>query len=343
MDCFYAAVEMRDDPSLCELPLAIGGAKERRGVIATCNYVARKFGIRSAMATSQALKLCPHLVLLNGNMAKYRDVSLQIRDIFARFTDKIEPLSLDEAYLDVTQNTEFKGSATLIAQKIRENIATELKLTASAGVAPVKFIAKIASDINKPNGLFVVTPQEVDGFVKRLALGKIPGVGKVTLSKLNQLGLFCGEDVQQYDKNQFISHFGKFGQTLWQRCHGIDESTVNTERVRKSVGVERTLPKDIYTLDECMFVMQSLYDELALRLKRVDNKMQINRQGVKIKFADFQQTTVEHRQYQYDPSHFPPLLQEALLRQQSRGIRLIGLSVGLTTKNDINQQLSFEW
>ena len=339
MDCFYAAVEMRDNPSLCNVPLAIGGAKEKRGVIATCNYIARKFGIHSAMPTATALRLCPHLTLLKGNIAKYQEVSHQIRAIFARYTNKIEPLSLDEAYLDVSQTALFQGSATLIAQRIRAEIASELKLTASAGVAPIKFVAKVASDINKPNGLYVVTPKELDSFVKSLALGKIPGVGRVTLSKLNQLGLYCGEDVQQFDKDEFIRLFGKFGEVLWQRCHAIDEREVMVERIRKSVGVERTLASNIYTKQECLAVMQSLFAELETRLQQVDPQMRITRQGIKIKFTDFQQTTVEHRQYVYHSKNFNLLLEEALLRQQARGIRLIGISVGLANKEEVNQQL----
>ena len=179
-DCFYAAVEMRDDPSLVNLPIAIGGKSDRRGVVATCNYKARHFGVHSAMPTGQALKLCPDLVVIPGTMAKYRETALQIRQIFYRYTDKVEPLSLDEAYLDVTDCTECQGSATLIAQQIRAQIATEVGVTASAGVAPNKFLAKVASDLNKPDGQFVITPEEVDDFVQKLEVKRIFGVGKVT-------------------------------------------------------------------------------------------------------------------------------------------------------------------
>lgn len=344
MDCFFAAVEMRDNPLLRTIPLAIGGSSQHRGVISTCNYIARQYGVRSAMPTAQAYKLCPLLTVIPGEMKKYQVVSGEIRAIFARYTDKIEPLSLDEAYLDVSDSSLFRGSATLIAQDIRQAIKSELRLTASAGVAPVKFIAKVASDINKPDGLFVITPDEVAAFVKILPLEKIPGVGKVTLEKLHQLGLYVGGDVQQYDRNSLLQKFGKLGYSLWRRCHGIDERHVESERVRKSVGVEFTLAQDILTYDQCMEVMVSLYAEMERRLKRVCPSMEIARQGVKLKFSDFQQTTVEHRQWQYQQGYFPALLKEALTRQQGRGVRLIGLHVGLKTDEtrDI-AQLSFDW
>lgn len=164
MDCFFAAVEMRDDPSLRDIPLAIGGSADRRGVISTANYPARRYGVHSAMSTAMALKLCPHLKLLPGRMAAYKEASLHIREIFARYTSLIEPLSLDEAYLDVTDCTQCNGSATLIAQEIRQAIAEELNLTASAGIAPIKFLAKIASELNKPNGQYVITPAQVPAF-----------------------------------------------------------------------------------------------------------------------------------------------------------------------------------
>lgn len=344
MDCFYAAVEMRDNPDLRAIPLAIGGAANRRGVISTCNYIARKFGVHSAMPTAQARKLCPLLTVIPGDMNKYKTVSAQIQAIFSRYTRKVEPLSLDEAYLDVTDSLLFKGSATLIAQDIRRVIQSELGLTASAGVAPVKFIAKVASDINKPDGLFVITPDEIAAFVQTLPLEKIPGVGKVTLVKLHQLGLYVGGDVQQYDRNTLLTQFGKLGYSLWMRCHGIDQRHVETERIRKSVGVERTLPEDIQTDQQCLAVMFSLYGEMERRLQRVCPSMEIARQGVKLKFSDFQQTTVEHRQKQYDQAYFPTLLKEGLARQQGRGIRLIGLTVGLNTEDELNHsQLSFEW
>lgn len=342
MDCFYAAVEMRDNPALRDIPIAIGGRSEQRGVVSTCNYLARKYGIHSAMPTAQAMKLCPHLTLVRGRMDIYRQVSQQIRAIFARYTDKIEPLSLDEAYLDVSDCEMLHGSATLIAQHIRQAIEQELQLTASAGVAPVKFIAKVASDLNKPNGQYVVTPEQVDDFVAELKLEKIPGVGKVTIQKLHQQGLYVGRDVQNYAQQQLLQQFGKFGQSLWLRAHGIDEREVIVERQRKSVGVERTFNKNIASYDECWQVIEHLHLELEQRLKKVRPQLNIAKQGIKLKFADFQQTTVEHSCPQLDKQQFIPLLTEALTRQQGREIRLIGLSVGLEQGLKA-QQLSFSF
>ncbi|OOF18285.1 MULTISPECIES: DNA polymerase IV [Salinivibrio] len=334
MDCFYAAVEMRDNPALQQVPLAIGGSPDGRGVIATCNYPARRFGIRSAMATAQALKLCPGLTVMRGNMAKYRAVSQQLHAIFHRYTDIIEPLSLDEAYLDVTDCDSHQGSATRIAEAIRHTIRDELSLTASAGVAPIKFLAKVASDINKPDGLCVITPDEVDTFVAELPLQCIPGVGRVTLTKLHELNLFTCRDVQCSDHGELIQRFGKFGQVLWQRAHGIDRRPVQVERIRKSVGVERTLSQDLAALNDCLQWLDTLYEELQRRLEKADANGRICRQGVKLKFNDFQTTTVAHRCERLDRGLFDTLLHEAFYRGEGRAVRLIGLSVGLGDDND---------
>ncbi|GAB5379895.1 MAG: DNA polymerase IV [Aliiglaciecola sp.] len=337
MDCFYAAVEMRDNPHLRNLPIAIGGSKDRRGVISTCNYPARKFGVRSAMATAHALKLCPDLVMVPGRMSLYVEVSRQIREIFSRYTDKIEPLSLDEAYLDVSDCTLFSGSATLIAQDIRKSIVEETGLTASAGVAPCKFVAKIASDENKPNGICVITPDKLDEFVKALPLGKIPGVGKVTVQKLHNLGLYTCEDVRAYPLEQLVKRFGKFGPVIWNRSHAIDDRDLSLSRERKSVGVERTLSEDIDSKEACLEVMETLYPKLEERLQSARGNMRIQSQGVKLKFSDFQQTTVEHRCAELTKDYFVELLEEAYSRKAQRGIRLVGLHVGLPSKTKFQQ------
>ncbi|MFA0079506.1 DNA polymerase IV [Vibrio artabrorum] len=343
LDCYYAAVEARDNPSLRGIPLAIGGSQYGRGVLSTCNYEARKFGIRSAMPTGQALKLCPNLTVVPGDMEKYKSVSKQIQAIFLRYTDVIEPLSLDEAYLDVTGSPYFNGSATLIAQDIRKTIETELQLTASAGVAPIKFVAKIASDINKPNGICVIPPGQIESFVEDLSLGKIPGVGKVTLEKLNKLGLYKGRDVKAYDQSLLLKQFGKFGQSLWEKCHGIDNREIETSRVRKSVGVEKTFNTDIFTQQECHSAIERLYPSLLSRLEKASPEKKIIKQGMKLKFDDFKQTTVEHKKNTLDKVFFNELLEEALKRQKGRGIRLIGLSVGLDTEQKNKEQMSFDW
>jgi len=330
MDCFFAAVEMRDNPSLRDIPIAIGGSEKQRGVISTANYPARKFGVHSAMSTAMALKLCPHLTVLRGRYDAYKEASAHIRDIFSRYTALIEPLSLDEAYLDVTDSLHCQGSATLIAREIRDTIQQELNLTASAGIAPIKFLAKIASDMNKPNGQFVITPQQMPDFLLALPLAKIPGVGKVTARKLEEMGLNPCADVQKTDLVTLLRRFGKFGRVLWERSNGIDDREVITTRERKSLGVERTLSEDIHSWEACLEIIDLLYDELARRLDNIKPDRQIARQGVKLKFTDFQQTTQEHV--------WPVLNKDDLIavarstwdeRRAGRGVRLVGLHVTL--------------
>jgi DNA polymerase-4 len=336
MDCFYAAVEMRDNPSLQTKPIAIGGSADRRGVIATCNYPAREFGVRSAMATATALRLCPNLVLVNGRMDEYKKVSDHIKQIFLRYTDQIEPLSLDEAFLDVTDSELFGGSATYIAEDIRRTIFEETGLTASAGVAPIKFVAKVASDENKPNGICVINPSQLDSFVKQLPLKKIPGVGKVTLEKLNKLGLFKCEDIRNFPIEKLHKHFGKFGASLWKRAHAIDERRLSTNRIRKSIGVERTLDKDLVSLEECEAVILKLLPKLH---ERMDTKKHrpIKSLGVKLKFDDFQQTTVEQQSVKVSEQLFIDLLAKAFERREGRNVRLVGLHVSLSEKLNTDQ------
>lgn len=330
MDCFYAAIEMRDNPALKEIPIAVGGDASRRGVICTANYPARRFGVRSAMSTATALRLCPHLKVLPGHMALYKETSIKIRQIFARYTDLIEPLSLDEAYLDVSHSQHCYGSATLIAQEIRQSIFDELNLTASAGVAPIKFVAKIASDINKPNGQFVVTPAGLDDFILKLPLNKIPGVGKVTFMRLQEMGLETCADVRRTDVVALVKTLGKFGQNLWERSHGIDERQINPDRLRKSVGVERTLAQDINSWDECLLLLDDLYTELEKRLFKVKPDLRIARQGVKLKFDDFQLTTQEHTHPILEKKDLVELAYQAWHERRSgRGVRLVGFHVTL--------------
>ncbi|MGF1740984.1 DNA polymerase IV [Vibrio profundum] len=339
MDCFYAAVEMRDNPDYRNRPLAVGGRENQRGVLSTCNYEARKFGIRSAMPTGQAMKLCPKLLVVPGRMDVYRQISQHIRSIFSRYTQRIEPLSLDEAFLDVTDSEHCQGSATLIAEAIRRDIWHELNLTASAGVAPIKFLAKVASDLNKPNGQYVVTPAQVQSVIDGLTLNKIPGVGKVGLEKLNKAGYFTCLDIRTGDYRTILQQFGRLGSSLWKRSQGIDNREVVVERQRKSVGVERTFTQNIFSYQECWQVIESkLFPELERRLAKVEKD--IVKQGIKMKFADFTLTTIEHGQAQLELEDFKTLLRDILKRQQGREIRLMGLTVML--KPDAKQkQLSF--
>ena len=339
MDCFYAAVEMRDNPDYRNRPLAVGGRENQRGVLSTCNYEARKFGIRSAMPTGQAMKLCPELLVVPGRMDVYRQISQHIRSIFARYTQRIEPLSLDEAFLDVTDSEHCQGSATLIAEAIRRDIWQELNLTASAGVAPIKFLAKVASDLNKPNGQYVVTPDQVQSVIDDLTLNKIPGVGKVGLEKLNKAGYFTCLDIRTGDYRTILQQFGRLGSSLWKRSQGIDNREVVVERQRKSVGVERTFTQNIFSYQECWQVIESkLFPELERRLAQVEKD--IVKQGIKMKFADFTLTTIEHGQAQLELEDFKTLLRDILKRQQGREIRLMGLTVMLKPESK-QKQLSF--
>lgn len=341
MDCFYAAVEMRDNPEYRDRPLAVGGHEKQRGVLSTCNYEARKYGVRSAMPTAQALKLCPQLLVVPGRMSVYKDVSRKIHAIFQRYTSIIEPLSLDEAFLDVTNVSICHGSATLIAQAIRQDIWQELELTASAGVAPVKFLAKVASDINKPNGQFVVTPENVQITVDKLPLEKIPGVGKVSLEKLHQAGFYLCEDIKNSDYRELLRKFGRLGASLWKKSHGIDNREVVVERERKSVGVERTFSHNISTYEECWQVIEDkLFPELDMRLTKASPDRAIIKQGIKVKFADFQLTTIEHIHPKLELDDFKQLLDDVLKRQKGREIRLLGLSVMLKPEQQ-SKQLSF--
>ena len=317
MDCFYAAVEMRDNPSYRNRPLAVGGHEKQRGVLSTCNYEARKFGIRSAMPTGKALQLCPNLLVVPGRMSVYVEISKKIREIFSRYTSIIEPLSLDEAFLDVTDSKQCHGSATLIAEAIRHDIWNELNLTASAGIAPIKFLAKVASDMNKPNGQFVIPPQDVQAVIDELPLEKIPGVGKVSIEKLHQAGFFTCKDIKESDYRDLLLRFGRQGASLWKRSHGVDDREVIIERERKSVGVERTFTQNISTYEECWQVIEDkLFPELETRLEKASPSKAIIKQGIKLKFADFQQTTIEHIHASLDREHFKELLSEILKRQQ---------------------------
>ena len=338
MDAFFASVEMRDFPQYRHIPLAVGGDEKQRGVISTCNYEARKYGVRSAMPTALAKKLCPQLTVIPGRMQVYKDTSAKIRAIFARYTDLIEPLSLDEAYLDVTHCQLHHGSATLIAEAIRDEIRSELRLTASAGVAPIKFLAKIASDMNKPDGQFVITPREVQSVIDQLPLGKIPGVGKVGLEKLNKAGLYVCSDIRNADYLTLVKRFGRLGDTLWNRSHGIDPREVTPHRQRKSVGVERTFATNISSYDECWQVIERrLFPELQQRLLRHSKNQSISKQGIKVKFADFQLTTIEHVYQKLELEYFRDLLEQVLRRQNERDIRLLGLTVMLKPEQEMRQ------
>jgi len=338
-DCFYAAVEMRDDPSLRSLPVAVGGRPDQRGVVATCNYEARRYGVHSAMAMSQALKRCPNLVVIPTRMEKYRAASAQILAIYHDYTELVEPLSLDEAYLDVSNSRHHKGSATLIAQEIRLRIAETVGITASAGIAPNKFLAKIASDWNKPDGQFVIRPHEVDAFVAALPVSKLFGVGKVTAEKLKKLGAHTCADLRDWTMGDLQHHFGKFGERLFNLCRGIDNREVSTNRESKSISVEETYAIDIPDLDACLLLLPALFESLIARIKRSKTERNINKLSAKIRFADFRQTTVECLATTPDLAQFQKLLETGFQRGR-QPVRLLGIGVRLCEDATINQTSS---
>lgn len=323
-DCFYASVEMRDDPSLRDKPVAVGGRPESRGVVATCNYAARAFGVRSAMASSQALKRCPTLVLLPPRFEVYRAVSRQIHAIYADYATLIEPLSLDEAYLDVSASPHHQGSASRIAAEIRARIAAEVGITASAGIAANKFIAKVASDWNKPNGQFVVRPRDADAFVAALPVGKLFGVGKVTAAKLNELGAQTCADLRDWPLAKLVQHFGRFGQRLFELCRGIDERPVSNDQPRRSLSVETTYVRDLADLAACWTELQALIDDLHQRQGKARDAGRPHKAFVKLRFDDFSHTTVECISSAPDASIWQALLQEGWQRRQ-RPVRLLGV------------------
>jgi DNA polymerase IV len=327
-DCFFAAIEMRDDPSLQGLPVAVGGSEDRRGVIATCNYEARKFGIHSAMASATARRLCRDLIIISPNMEKYRLASRQIHTIFADYTSLIEPLSLDEAYLDVTQVSACKGSATLIAKAIKRRVREEVGITISAGIAPNKFLAKIASDWHKPDGLFVVTPDRVADFVARLPVRKLHGVGKVMTGKLHSLGIETCQDLQRFSVADLLGMFGSFGERLYHLSRGLDDRSIQTQSRRKSISVEHTFSKDLPSLQACLATLPALLQALHRRLQNSHPSQTIAKQFVKIKFHDFTATTVEQVSQTLDPVLFSSLCEAGFMRG-NKPVRLLGLGVRL--------------
>jgi DNA polymerase IV len=329
MDCFYAAIEMRDDPSLRERPIAVGGRPDRRGVIATANYVARRFGVHSAMASARAVRLCPQLLILPTRMSVYRQESAAIRDIFCEYTDLIEPLSLDEAYLDVTGSDLCRGSATLIADQIRRRIKEETGLTASAGVAPNKFLAKVASDIDKPDGLTVIPPGQILDFVARLPVEAIPGVGRVTTKRLNGMGLRTCADLREWPLDEMLRRFGKRGRRLYYLARGIDERPLRVERIPKSISVENTYAEDLPDADACVARIPELLEDLLKRFGGREDPPPIRGLFVKVKFDDFRQTTLERSEYRTPRRDAYETLMRQAIARHGRPVRLLGIGLRL--------------
>jgi len=288
MDAFFASIEQRDHPEYRSKPIAVGGIKER-GVVAAASYEARKFGVRSAMPTVSALKRCPNLVLVHPRFDVYKKVSMEIMEIFRSYTDLVEPLSLDEAFLDVTCNKKNISSATLIAGNIKSEIYKQTELTASAGVSINKFLAKIASDMDKPDGLFVILPEEAQEFIDQLKIEKFYGVGKATTKKMHSLGIFNGADLKKRSKADLVQHFGKNGDFFYNIARAIDNRPVNPESIRKSYGKERTFDNDISEFEEIREKIEDIAQQLWNGLQKTDfhGKTVV----IKIKYADFIQNT----------------------------------------------------
>ena len=290
MDAFYASIEQRDNPQYKGKPIVVGGSPEGRGgVVATASYEARKFGIRSAMTSKKAKQLCAHVIFIRPRFDIYKEVSKKIRAIFHRYTDLIEPLSLDEAFLDVTEDKQQIGSAIEIAKQIRQAISDELQLTASAGVSVNKFIAKIASDINKPDGLTFIGPSRIETFMEELAVEKFFGVGRVTAEKMKTMGLHTGGDLKKLTEVELVKRFGKIGHFFYRIVRGNDDRPVQPHRETKSVGAEDTFPYDLTTLEEMYLELDKIADTIYDRLKR--SGLKARTVTLKIKYHDFKQAT----------------------------------------------------
>lgn len=333
-DCFFAAVEMRENPQLCHVPIAIGGHSDRRGVISTCNYPARKFGIHSAMATAHALKKCPELILLPGNMALYREVSQQVMAIIQCYGIAYEQVSVDEAYLELDPD----DSAIEIGNKIRAEVEAKVGITVSVGAAPNKFLAKVASDWNKPNGLFAVKPHKVDAFVSQLEVRKIPGIGPKTAQRLAEKGIVLCSDAQPFSLLELVNLFGRTGASLYKRCRGEDERVLSLGRVRKSISVEHTFAHDIFLPEQLNNEVEFLWQKFLQRTDKANIDSRSLAPFVKVKFNDFSQTTLADHLQTVSLDSFRQLLQQARLRHdesEMQGIRLIGIGGRCP---DINEQ-----
>ncbi|WP_297869100.1 DNA polymerase IV [uncultured Flavobacterium sp.] len=327
MDAFYASVEQMDNPELKGKPLAVGGS-EVRGVVSAASYEARKFGVRSAISGIQAKKLCPDLIFVRPRFDRYKEISKKIRKIFHDYTDLVEPLSLDEAYLDVTENKKGNPSATLIAQEIRKRIFEEVGLTASAGISVNKFVAKIASDYNKPNGQKTVNPDEVEAFLEKLDIKKFYGVGKVTAEKMYQLGIFTGYDLKQKTLEYLEKHFGNSGFHYYQICRGIHNSAVKPNRKIKSVGAERTFGENLSSEIFMEERLQSIAKELEKRLQK--SKISGKTITLKIKYSDFSlQTRSKTLPYFVSDKNIILDVAKDLLYQERlrNSVRLLGISI----------------
>ncbi|HHZ68733.1 MAG TPA: DNA polymerase IV [Methylococcaceae bacterium] len=328
MDAFFAAVEQRDFPQYRNKPLIVGGLPNSRGVVATCSYEARAFGIHSVMPSSKAYRLCPSAIFVKPRFAVYRAVSEQIREIFREYTDLVEPASLDEAYLDVTTVQDFQQSATLIAQDITQKIKQRTQLTASAGISYNKFLAKIASDINKPNGFYTITPEQGPTFIKQLPIGKFHGIGRATEKKMHALGIHTGKELTMLSKEQLQSHFGKTGLHYFHIANNQDNRPVRPHRLTKSVGVEQTFSKDI---SDPILIEQTINRLFLAAFAKLQTKeLTAMTVTIKVKYENFEQITRSKTILDRitDPSLGPYIIAELTKKTaiSQRKVRLLGVT-----------------
>ena len=332
MDAFFAAVEMRDNPKLRGKPVIIGSDPRQtggRGVVSTCSYEARAFGIHSAMSSKEAYERCPQAVFISGNYEKYKAVGLEIRAIFKRYTDLIEPMSIDEAYLDVTENKLGIKSAVKIARLIQQDIWQELHLTASAGVSYNKFLAKMASDYQKPHGLTVILPDQAEDFLKQMDIAKFHGVGKKTVERLHEMGIYTGADLLDVSEVTLIDRFGRLGFDLYRKARGIHNSPVKSNRIRKSIGKEKTYSKILQDEEDIKKELTLLSEKVAHNLSKQDKAGKII--ILKIRYADFS-TLTRRKSLPQATQDASQISQTALqlyeeLAEKEKGIRLLGITV----------------
>lgn len=331
MDAFYASVEQRDFPEYRGKPVVVGGSPEGRGVVAAASYEVRKYGVHSAMPSGKAQRLCPDAIFVKPRFEVYREVSEEIREIFFQFTDLVEPLSLDEAYLDVTENHIGLPSATLIAKEIRKRIKEKTRLNASAGVSFNKFLAKVASDINKPNGMAVITPEEADDFLEKLPIGEFYGIGSATEEKMKSLGIYTGKDLKEWDEIELVERFGKTGRYYYRIVRGIDNRKVKAHRIRKSIGKERTFSEDVEDLNWIRNFLDQLAEKVSASMKK--KKVAGKTVTLKVRYADFETLTRSTSFSHYiDGAEDIAETAKILLEQTQAGKRKVRL-LGITLSN----------
>ncbi len=344
MDAFYASVEQRDHPQLQGKPVVVGGTPEKRGAVAAASYEARQYGIHSAMPARSAVVRCPHLIFMPPRFEVYRAVSEQIREIFFDYTDLVEPLSLDEAYLDVTQDKQAIGSAMIIAQQIKQRIQADLQLTASAGVSINKFLAKIASDLDKPDGLSLISPEQAEAFIEKLPIKAFHGVGPATAAKMKELGIETGADLKSWERHQLLATFGKIGDFYYKVARAEDNRPVNPHRIRKSIGAEKSFFEDLRQLEDMRVALEAIATEVHQRL--VKNKRSGYRLTLKIKYNNYEVITRSRTLETpiQSVTEILPLAQSLLTAHITLGrpVRLLGITIAQLVDPQVHRQLSFE-